>query len=61
MYTITEDFSNVSIAYDEQKIGEIFHSLDLKQLEYLYDVLSMIIDQCVIDGDNISHLNVEGE
>jgi len=47
------------IVYDEQKIGEMFHSLDLKQLEYLYDVLSLIIDQRVIDGDNISHLNVE--
>ena len=47
------------IAYDEQTIGEIFHSLDLKQLECLYDVLSMIIDKRVIEGDNISHLNVE--
>lgn len=37
--------------YDEQTIGEMFHSLDLKQLEYLYDVLSMIIDQRVIEGD----------
>lgn len=47
------------IVYDEQKIGEMFHSLDLKQLEYLYDVLSMIIDQRVIEGDHISYLNVE--
>ena len=47
------------IIYDEQKIGEMFHSLDLKQLEYLYDVLSLIIDQRVIEGDNISYLNVE--
>lgn len=39
------------IAYDEQTIGEMFHSLDLKQLEYLYDVLSMIIDQRVIEGE----------
>ena len=59
MYAITDDFSNISIAYDEQKIGEMFHSLDLKQLEYLYDVLSMIIDKRVIEGDNISYLNVE--
>lgn len=49
------------VAYDEQKIGEMFHSLDLKQLEYLYDVLSMIIDQRVIDGDHLSYLNVENE
>ena len=47
------------IVYDEQKIGEMFHNLDLKQLEYLYDVLSMIIDKRVIDGDHISYLNVE--
>ena len=47
------------IVYDEQKIGEMFHSLDLKQLEYLYDVLSMIIDKRVIEGDNISYLDVE--
>ena len=56
MYAITEDFNNIPIAYDEQKIGEMFHSLDLKQLEYLYDVLSMIIDKRVIEGD---YLNVE--
>jgi hypothetical protein len=49
------------IVYDEQTICETFHSLDLKQLEYLYDVLSMIIDKRVIDGDHISHLNVENE
>lgn len=47
------------IVYDEQTIGEMFHSLDLKQLEYLYDVLPMIIDKRVIEGDNISYLNVE--
>lgn len=47
------------VAYDEQTIGEMFYSLDLKQLEYLYDVLSMIIDKHVIEGDHISHLNVE--
>ena len=47
------------VAYDEQKIGEMFHSLDLKQLEYLYDVLSMIIDKRVIEGDHISYLNME--
>lgn len=47
------------ISYDEQAIGEMFHSLDLKQLEYLYDVLSMIIDQRVIDGDHVSYLNEE--
>ena len=47
------------VVYDEQKIGEMFNSLDLKQLEYLYDVLSMIIDKRVIEGDNISNLNVE--
>lgn len=40
------------VAYDEQSIAEMFHSLDLKQLEYLYDVLSMIIDERVIDGDD---------
>jgi len=51
MYAITEDFNSIPIAYDEQKIGEMFHSLDLKQLEYLYDVLSMIIDKRVIDGE----------
>ena len=39
------------IVYDEQKIGEMFHSLDFKQLEYLYDVLSMIIDKHVIEGE----------
>ena len=47
------------IAYDEQSIAEMFHSLDLKQLEYLYDALSMIIDKRVIEGDHISYLNVE--
>ena len=47
------------IVYDEQKIGEMFHNLDLKQLEYLYDVLSLIIDKRVIEGDHISQLNVE--
>lgn len=47
------------IIYDEQTIGEMFHSLDLKQLEYLYDVLSMIIDHRVIEGDRISYLNAE--
>lgn len=40
------------IVYDEQTIGEMFHSLDLKQLEYLYDVLSMIIDKRVIEEIN---------
>ena len=50
---------NEDIAYDEQTIGEMFHHLDLKQLEYLYDVLSMIIDKRVIEGDNTSYLNVE--
>lgn len=40
------------IVYDEQKIGEMFHSLDLKQLEYLYDVLSMIIDQIEFEEDD---------
>lgn len=47
------------VVYDEQTIGEMFHSLDLKQLEYLYDVLSLIIDKRVIEGDHISYLNVE--
>lgn len=47
------------IVYDEQIIGEMFHHLDLKQLEYLYDVLSMIIDKRVIEGDHISYLNAE--
>lgn len=51
MYAITEDFSKTSVSYDEQAIGEMFHSLDLKQLEYLYDVLSMIIDKRVIEGE----------
>lgn len=49
------------IVYDEQTIGEMFHSLDLKQLEYLYDVLSLIIDKRVIEGDNISYLDVEND
>lgn len=39
------------VAYDEQTLGEMFHSLDLKQLEYLYDVISMIIDKRVIEGE----------
>ena len=52
-------FQMNDIVYDEQTIGEMFHSLDLKQLEYLYDVLSMIIDKRVIEGDHISFLNME--
>ena len=47
------------VVYDEQSIADMFYSLDLKQLEYLYDVLSLIIDKRVIEGDHISYLNVE--
>lgn len=39
------------IVYDESMIAEMLHRLDLKQLEYLYDVLSLIIDKRVIEGD----------
>lgn len=47
------------IVYDEDVICKMLEDLDLSQLEYVYDVLSLIIDKRVIEGDNISYLNVE--
>lgn len=49
------------IVYDEDVICKMLEDLDLSQLEYVYDVLSLIIDKRVIEGDNISYLNVENE
>lgn len=47
------------IVYDEQKISEMFYSLDLKQLEYLYDVLNLVIDKRVIEGEHTSYFDME--
>lgn len=47
------------IVYDEDAICKMLGELDLSQLEYVYDVLSLIIDQRVIEGDHVSYLNEE--
>ena len=39
------------VVYDEQSIANMFYSLDLKQLEYLCDVLNLVIDKRVIEGE----------
>lgn len=39
------------IVYDEDVICKMLEDLDLSQLEYVYDVLSLIIDKRVIDGE----------
>lgn len=47
------------IVYDEDVICKMLEDLDLSQLEYVYDVLSLIIDKRVIEGDHISFHNTE--
>lgn len=49
------------IVYDEDVICKMLEDLDLSQLKYVYDVLSLIIDKRVVEGDHISYLNVESE
>ena len=39
------------IVYDEDAICKMLEDLDLSQLEYVYDVLSLIIDKRVIEGE----------
>lgn len=49
------------IVYDEDVVCKMLEDLDLSQLEYVYDVLSLIIDKRVIDGDHISSVNGDFE